>query len=83
MAFAKVTGGKINRGAGYALEIPCIYQLYGPREYINKMKEIIDSLKINELGNSCYLNHTLLVSIYLVFFIGPLQNLFPYTANRL
>ena len=49
MAFAKVTEGKINRGAGYGLEIPCIYQLYGPREYINKMKEIIDSLKTNEL----------------------------------
>ena len=38
---------KINRGAGYGLEIPCIYRLYGPREYIDKMKEIIDSLKTN------------------------------------
>ena len=47
IAYAKVTGGKINRGAGYELEIPCIYRLYGPREYIGKMKEIIDSLKTN------------------------------------
>ena len=38
---------KIIRGAGYGLEIPCIYQLYGPREYIDKMKEIIHSLKTN------------------------------------
>ena len=47
IAYAKVTGGKINRGASYGLEIPCIYRLYGPREYIDKMKEIIDSLKTN------------------------------------
>ena len=25
IAYAKVTGEKINRGAGYGLEIPCIY----------------------------------------------------------
>ena len=49
MAIAKVTGGKMNRGAGYGLEIPCIYQLYGPRKYINILEEIIDSLKTNEL----------------------------------
>ena len=47
IAYAKVTWGKINRGAGYGLEIPCIYRLYGPREYIDKMKERIDSLKTN------------------------------------
>ena len=47
IAYAKVTGEKINRGAGYGLEIPCVYQLYGPREYIDKMKEIIYSLKTN------------------------------------
>ena len=29
-AFARVTGGKVNRGAGYGLEIPCVYQFYGP-----------------------------------------------------
>ena len=31
MAFAKVTGGKINRGAGYGLEIPCISALWTQR----------------------------------------------------
>ncbi len=25
-AFAEVTGAKVNRGAGYGLEIPCIYK---------------------------------------------------------
>ena len=30
---AFVTGGKVNRGAGYGLEIPCVYQFYGPKPY--------------------------------------------------
>ena len=25
-AFARVTGGKVYQGAGYGLEIPCVYQ---------------------------------------------------------
>lgn len=43
-AFAEVTGLKVNRGAGYGLEIPCVYRLYGPPKYINRMKELVDSL---------------------------------------
>ena len=43
-AFVEVTGEKVNRGAGYGLEIPCIYRLYGPTIYICRMKELIDSL---------------------------------------
>ena len=43
-AFAEVTGGKVNRGAGYGLEIPCLYRLYGPRVYIKKMKELVEEL---------------------------------------
>ena len=27
----EVTGEKINRGAGYGLELPCVYRLYGPK----------------------------------------------------
>ena len=42
-AFAKVVGDKVNRGGGYGLEIPCIYHLYGPKPYIDKMKELVDS----------------------------------------
>ena len=48
-AFARVTGGKVNRGAGYGLEIPCVYQFYGPKPYIDKLQEVIDSLKTSGL----------------------------------
>ena len=43
-AFVEVTGPKVNRGAGYGLEIPCVYRLYGPPAYIQRMKELVDSL---------------------------------------
>ena len=38
-AFAEVTGQKLNRG--YGLEVPCIhvYRLYGPKVYIDKIKD--------------------------------------------
>ena len=48
-AFATVTGGKANQGAGYGLEIPCVYQFYGPKPYINKLREVINSLKTSGL----------------------------------
>ena len=44
-AFARVTGGKVNRGAGYGLEIQCVYQFYGPKPYVDKIREIFHSLK--------------------------------------
>ena len=43
-AFVEVTGEKVNRGAGYGLEIPCVYRLYGPPAYIERMRTIVDSL---------------------------------------
>ena len=43
-AFAEVTGEKVNRKAGYGLEIPCVYRLYGPKAYVDKMKEITDTM---------------------------------------
>ena len=48
-AFAEVTGEKVNREAGYGLEIPCVYRLYGPKVYIDRMKELIDSLRAGGL----------------------------------
>ena len=48
-AFARVTGSKINRGAGYGLEIPCVYEFYGPKPYIDKLREVIASLKSSGL----------------------------------
>ena len=47
--FAKVTGNAPNRGAGYGMEVPCKYRLYGPREYIAKLREYIQSLVDREL----------------------------------
>ena len=44
-AFAEVTGEKENRGAGYGLEIPLVYRLYGLKVYIDKMKELLKDLR--------------------------------------
>ena len=41
---AEVRGEKINRGAGYGLEIQCGYCLFGPKIYVDKLKEVVDSL---------------------------------------
>ena len=29
-AFTEITGAKLSRGAGYGLEVPCVYSLYEP-----------------------------------------------------
>ena len=42
--FAEITGAKVNGGAGYGLEVPCVYRLYGPNIYVDKMKALIESL---------------------------------------
>ena len=39
----EVTGRKVNRGAGYGLEVPCTYKLYRPKAYTERMKEIIQA----------------------------------------
>ena len=46
---SKVFGDEVNRGAGYGLEIPCIYHLYGPKPYIDKMKELVDAFTASGL----------------------------------
>ena len=51
-AFAEITGDKVNRRAGYGLEIPCIYRLYGPRVYIEKIKELVERLRSSGLLSS-------------------------------
>lgn len=38
---AEITGGKVNRGAGYGLEVPCIYHLYGPKVYLERVGGLI------------------------------------------
>ena len=37
----ELTGEKINRGAGMGLELPCIYRLYGPRPYLDRLEAVI------------------------------------------
>ena len=37
---AEVMGSKVNRGAGYGLEIPCKYHFFGPKDYIEKLETI-------------------------------------------
>ena len=41
--FVEVTGSEVNRGAGYGLEIPCIYRLYGPKPYTERNSEFFAS----------------------------------------
>ena len=41
----EVRGQKINRGAGYGLEVSCVYRLYGPKVYVARMKELVNSLR--------------------------------------
>ena len=38
------TGDVLNRCAGYGQEVPCIYRLYGPKIYVDKMKELVDGM---------------------------------------
>ncbi len=38
----EVTGTKVNRGGGYGLEVPCIYRLYGPAKYLNRLEKILN-----------------------------------------
>ena len=51
--FAKVVGNRVNRGAGYGLEIPCEYSLYGPKAYIQKLKQLVPSLEVKGLLMQC------------------------------
>ena len=41
-AFARITGERVNRGAGYGLEIPCAHQFFGlkPYMYVDKLREV-------------------------------------------
>lgn len=43
--FVQVNGNKVNRGAGYGLEVPCTYRLYGPRPFIERITQIVQSLQ--------------------------------------
>ena len=71
--FVEVTGSHVNRGAGYGLEVPCIYRLYGPRASIERIHEIVQTMDyssfsyfIHAHGCHCPLSeHFLYVSLLL------------------
>ena len=44
--FVQVIGNNycVNRGAGYGMEVPCTYILYGPQEYVRRIQELVQSL---------------------------------------
>ena len=35
------------------LEVPCVYRLYGPNVYVDKMKALVESLIANGHYNQC------------------------------
>ena len=37
----QVTGPRVNRGAGYRMEVPCIYRPYRRQRYVDRAKEAI------------------------------------------
>ena len=46
MAFAEVANRTENQqyGSGYGLEVPCVYRLYGPKVYIQRINVLVSSL---------------------------------------
>ena len=48
----KITGNRVNRGAGNGLEIPCEYSADGDRQVVDSLKKKISSEK-----NSCGESH--------------------------
>ncbi len=46
---AEVTGNRVNRGAGYGLEIPCKYHFFGSSLYIERLKMIVDKQRSDGL----------------------------------
>ena len=38
---AEITGQRLNRGAGFGLEVPCIYRLRRPKAYTDRAKELL------------------------------------------
>ena len=39
--FAEVTAKPLNRGAGMGMEVPCVFRLYGPEPYVQRLNDMI------------------------------------------
>ena len=42
---AEVTGIKVNYVAGYGLEIPCTYHIYGSKLFVDKLNQLVAGLR--------------------------------------
>ena len=40
-----ITGERTNLGTGYGLEVPCIYRLYGPKAFVDRLKQKVENLR--------------------------------------
>ena len=40
-----ITGERTNRGAGYGLEVPSIYRLYGPKAFVDRLEQKVENLR--------------------------------------
>ena len=38
----EIYGKAINRGGGLGMEIPCVYNFYGPRKHVDLLEQLID-----------------------------------------
>ena len=45
---AEISGQKVNRGAGYGLEVPCVYCFYGAEKYVKRLREVLDRLDLEQ-----------------------------------
>ena len=61
-----VTGEKTNRGAGYGLEVPWIYRLYGLKAFVDRLKQKVESSRQGPLAKfNRSLKSELVLDIYL------------------
>ena len=54
---AEITGNRVNRGAGYGIEAPCISRLYGPKKFIQRVEELVVKLRSKGPKPFCHLSH--------------------------
>ena len=40
--FNKVAGVRVNHGSEYGLEIPCVFKLYGSKQFVEHLERLID-----------------------------------------
>ena len=78
-SFVSSSRNAVTRGAGYGLEIPCVYTLYRPKPYIDKLKELVASLKakgwsshslrvINYLYVNCFVQRVSLRATFIIIY---------------